>query len=282
MRRVIEFRANRIIYNFIKSNSIQGQAIVPANLCQSVIDTLLFAGMNLIFVDISTETLCADSSSVIKHAENASLFLFVHTYGVDDDCPSWFFNVKKTNPNIAIIDDRCLCFPSFTFNEEYVDLVLFSFGEKKQVNLGGGGLGFISSKWKYERIHIDVPSLFVTQEWGFEKELFIEKSQRTLIHKKQLNHIYEQNLPKGIQMQRKYQQWRFNIIVPQKDLILREIFNAGLFASSHYKSLSSDCLIANHLHEHIINLFNDFNYSEEQAIQTCRIIIEVLKHHDRL
>ena len=42
MRRVIEFRANRIIYNFIKSNSIQGQAIVPANLCQSVIDTLLF------------------------------------------------------------------------------------------------------------------------------------------------------------------------------------------------------------------------------------------------
>lgn len=280
MRRVLDYRANKILYNFILSNKIQGKAIVPANVCQSVIDTLHLAGMELFFVDIAQETFCADRSSVFSCAREASLFLFVHTYGIEMDCPSWFFELRRINPGIAIVDDRCLCLPQLSPHEGMADLVLYSFCAKKQVDLGGGGIGFVSEKWNYERVPVIKNTVLFNLEWDLDEDVFFDTRQRVLHHKKHLNDIYANSLPVGIQMDAAFQQWRFNLLVSHKDIVIQELFKDGLFASGHYKSLLDGCVVASQLHNRVINLFNDFYYSEEQAIRTCKIINRVLEQYD--
>ena len=76
-----------------------------------------------------------------------------------------------------------------------------------------------------------------------------------------------------------YQQWRFNILVNEntKHIILKSLFDEHLFASSHYLSLSKvcknqECPNSTNLNNKIINLFNDFYYTEEKAFSTCKII----------
>lgn len=276
MNRVIDYRANKILYNFILSNRIHGKAIVPANLCHSVVDTLHCAGMDLVFVDISDNTLCIDYTGVINNAADASLFLFVHSYGLEIDCPQWFSEVRERNPHIAIIDDRCLCMPQLFCQDSLADLVLYSFCAKKQVDLGVGGIGFLSNRWDYQSHFVQPNACLTNQSWVLDEELILNRSQCVLNHKKHINSIYTSLLPRDIQMSEVFQQWRFNIIVPQKEIVLRELFAAGLFASSHYRSLSELCTSASHLHSQIINLFNDFYFTEEQAIKACRIINKIL------
>ena len=84
-------------------------------------------------------------------------------------------------------------------------------------------------------------------------------------------------LPKEIQFPIEYQNWRFNIRVNNKEEILKNIFDAGLFASGHYKPLADHCPVAKDLYEHVINLFNDFYYTEEQARRTCEVICKWCK-----
>ena len=276
MRRIVAYRANRILYSFIKRNQICGSVIVPANICQSVVDTLILAGMNLIYVDISKDTLCADRASVIKVAPYASLFIFVHTYGVEMECPEWFSEVRKVNPGIVIIDDRCLCMPQQFFREELADLVLFSCCPKKQVDLGIGGIGFISGKLDYDEIPVEANPVLTNDIWQPEFDRMEQVRIAVSDHKSRLNRIYAESLPLDIQLNERFQHWRFNILVPQKDLVLQSIFDAGVFASSHYKSLSDSCSVATQLQSQVINLFNDFYYTEDQAIRTCEVIKRII------
>lgn len=276
MRRIVAYRANRILYNFIKRNYIFGSVIVPANICQSVVDTLILAGMNLIYVDISKDTLCADRASVINIAPYASLFIFVHTYGVEMVCPEWFSEVRKANPGIVIIDDRCLCLPQQYFREELADLVLFSCCSKKQVDLGIGGIGFISEKWNYDEIPVEANPVLTNDIWQPEFDRMEQVRIAVSDHKNRLNRIYSESLPLDIQLNERFQHWRFNIVVPQKGIVLQTLFDSGLFASSHYKSLSDSCSVTSQLQAQVINLFNDFYYSEDQAIRTCEVIKRII------
>lgn len=71
--------------------------------------------------------------------------------------------------------------------------------------------------------------------------------------------------------------WRFKIIVINRDRILKELFRNKLFASSHYASIGTilnrqSCPIADHLNQNIINLFKDKYYTEEKARRTVEII----------
>ncbi|MEI6221562.1 MAG: hypothetical protein WCP97_02245, partial [bacterium] len=102
----------------------------------------------------------------------------------------------------------------------------------------------------------------------------IQNSQKI---KNKINSIYENMLPKKIQFAAKFQQWRFNITVPQKEVLLKEIFKNGLFASSHYASLdgifsTNKAPNAEKIHSSIINLFNDRYFNESKAVQLCKII----------
>ena len=106
------------------------------------------------------------------------------------------------------------------------------------------------------------------------------KMDAMIAHKEKLNAVYRKMLPSAIQLPDAYQHWRFNILTDKKNEILKALFAEGLFASSHYKSLSKDCLIARNLHEHVLNLFNDQYFTAEQAIRTCEIINAFLNKND--
>ena len=274
---VTAYRANRILYNFIKSNSIQGEAIVPANLCRSVVDTLYLAGMKPFFVDISEDTLCVDDRVVIGRAKDASLLVFVHTYGIEMDCPGWFSTIKSINPSLAIVDDRCLCLPQLSLDSCFADLVLFSTCRKKQVDLGVGGIGFLSEKWEYYETIVESNAILTNKGWTPEFYSIEERIRDSVMHKEFLNSIYYDCLPLEIQLPKAFQNWRFNILVSNKEEILEQLFGTGLFASSHYCSLSDQCSVAVNLHKRIVNLFNDFYYSEAQAIRTCEVINNVIR-----
>lgn len=271
MRLVSEYRANKVLFNFLATNKIRGSVVLPANICPDVVDTLQALDLNLIFVDISSKTLCIDEEQSMRYIPNASVLVFVHTYGVELDTIKFFRKVKQCNPNIIIVDDKCLCLPQFEAFENNAGLVLYSLGAKKQVELGEGGFGFVANQWDYKDCNDD-SGLLLNTKWILNKYEVLEQMQKVVEHKKRLNAIYRTNLPDVWQMPDAFQHWRFNIRVNKKDELLQRIFENGLFASNHYRSMANSCVVANNLHSQVINLFNDFYYTEEQAIETCRIL----------
>lgn len=272
MRRVVSYRANKILYNFLRSNQLQGTIVLPANICPDVVETLQYAGYVLQYVDIDSRTLVMDWKQAMQYVDEACAILCVHTYGIEDDFTEIFDSFKALNPNIAIIDDQCLCIPDLSLQESSADLILYSTGGKKQIDLGKGGIGYVSSQWRYEDIEIHDNAPLINEEWFFDESAVIRRIDAIIKHKERINKIYRNNLPQNIQLPEKYQHWRFNILVPNKEIILKAIFDAGLFASGHYASMSRECLIATNLHQYVINLFNDFYFTESQAEQVCEII----------
>jgi len=276
LHRVTSYRANKILFNFLKSNNLSGTIILPANICPDVVDTLRYAGNSLYFVDIDAHTLCLDWQQVQLIAKDAAAVLAVHTYGIEENFNEQFAALRAINPNIAIIDDRCLCMPELDEPNSTGDLVLYSMCSKKQVDLGIGGIGYVADDWNYEEINVPENDVLTNETWTLDEKALLAKMDAVIKHKEKLNAIYRKNLPANIQLPAPYQHWRFNIIVPNKEDILKAIFDAGLFASGHYQPQANDCTVATNLYNHIINLFNDFYFTEEQAIKTCERINELV------
>ena len=276
MKLVTANRANKILYNFIQANNTTGKVLLPVNICTDVVATLQYAGLELEFVDIQADNLCIDQEAVLSLAKEASMLLFVHTYGVENEFDYFFQKVKEVNSEIVIVDDKCLCMPDLHVEESSADLVLYSTGAKKMVDLGGGAIGYVADQWKYDEIKVE-PNEYLTNEmWLLDSKQFYMKMDAMIAHKEKLNAVYKKMLPFAIQLPDAYQHWRFNILTDKKNEILKALFAEGLFASSHYKSLSLDCPIANNLYSYVINLFNDQYYTEEQAIRTCEIINSII------
>lgn len=276
MKLVTANRANKILYNFIKSNNVEGKILLPANVCESVVYTLRYAGVDCEFMDIQADNLCLDQSAVLQLAPSAAMLLFVHTYGVEDEYHEFFAQVKEVNPNIIIVDDKCLCLPDLEVEETPADLVLYSTGTKKMVNLGGGAIGYIADQWEYDEVEVEPNDYLTNEKWLLDTKQMYIKMDAMISHKEKLNAIYRDMLPASIQLPAQYQHWRFNILTDKKDEILKALFAEGLFASNHYQSLSPACAIANNLHNYVVNLFNDQYYTKEQAIRTCEIINSII------
>ena len=271
MRRVVAYRANKVLYNFLRSNECKS-IIVPANICGGVVRLLQWMECTIIYCDINSATLCMDEEAVLQVVDKADALLFVHTYGIETDFSESFAKFRKQNQKIAIIDDRCLCLPEVQVEDCAADLVLFSTGEKKPVNMGIGGIGFVAEGWNYAECVVAENEVLNNSTWELDDDILLSKMDATIAHKEKLNAIYRKALPKNIQLPEAYQHWRFNIMVPNKEQIMQAIFDAGLFASGHYAPQSHDCPVAGKLYEHVINLFNDEYYTEEQAEKTCGII----------
>ena len=274
-KRVTAYRASKILYNFLKSNQEQIRApfLIPANVCSNVPDTLEEAGVKYRFVDIDAKTLCMDAQYVLEHAKEISGIVMVHTYGVETDFAPFYRQLRVENPDVLIVDDRCLCMPSFEQNTYDADLVLYSFSEKKQVNMGKGSMAYVSENVRYEECAIPAQSFLTNEEWVLNEGEVLAAMDAAILHKEKLNAIYRKELPKQIQLPEAYQHWRFNILVKNKEEILKALFDAGLFASSHYKALGEEpAPIASNLAAYVINLFNDSYFTEEQAMKSCDII----------
>ena len=110
------------------------------------------------------------------------------------------------------------------------------------------------------------------------EEYFSEVEQASILsleHKYKINEIYK-SLPGSLPIA--YHNWRYQIIVANAEECKKALFDHGLYCSNHYMSLCNGYFynmltpVCDYLESHIINLFNDFCYTEEQAVKTSYLL----------
>jgi hypothetical protein len=220
-----------------------------------------------------------------------------------------FAAIKSANPDLLLIDDRCLCLPELEPDpSNAADVQLYSTGYAKVVDLGLGGFAFLKDDVAYahrslpfqqqdlESIEQDYrqsvadckPYIYQDSNWlqtDTEISPWSRYSERvknvlklTLLQRQNINAVYDALLPVELRLPDEYQTWRYNIRVPDNKKILAAIFAGGLFASAHYASLEGIFgagigAQAGHLAAHVVNLFNDHHYSLDMAEKTARLIL---------
>lgn len=318
MKTVWEQRASTILFNLISSLETPGLFLIPSNVCPVVAATLLKAGRGFELVDIDPQTHCLDERLLLSKLETNRRryagILFVHTYGSPRSFEPAFRAVKECAPHLLVVDDRCLCIPGFDDLEQTAaDVLLYSTGYSKYAELGYGGYAFMRQGLRYRRtgrafdaaahetlvgamreaqetgqafLYLDSNWLDCTPPTGsFEsyRSEVLARCDSVRTHKELLNRIYQESIPPEVQMGSGLHDWRFNILVPQKEKLLRSIFDAGLFASSHYPSLvgvfgTGEGKQAERLHSRVVNLFNNDRFS---AVQAERVSVLVANHLKR-
>jgi len=313
---VFERRACAILYNILRARSDLRPFLLPANVCPIVPVTFFEAGQPFELVDI-----CADSLEMNRHLAQERLqasdhagVLFVRPYGSDRDATSLFMEFRSVQSDLCIIDDKCLCRPDAGGRSvsPVADVTLFSTGHAKYADLGIGGFAHLADgvvyrnerglfdhnaltavKAAYERA-ISHRTAFTMRaagwldlgepatSWSDHRRLVGETLAAVDSHKEAINAIYERGLPAEIQLSRHFQNWRFNIRLPDATGFVRAVFAAGLFASRHYASLGGIFAKgtfpeAGRLHASIVNLFNDRNFDVPRA---RRMVDLVLRHLD--
>ena len=235
--------------------------------------------------------------------------IYVRTYGAIFDAATLFDELKWRSPQALIVDDRCACVPSFVVStsSSQTDATLYSTGYAKYADVGYGGYAILSDAALYHRFRLPYdPHDLELQTIRYKKVLadgdefnyidnawldFAEpevdwatyrKTVETQIRqvskiKHSINKIYTNGLPPDIQLPLEFQSWRFNIHVADKLALLAAIGKAGLFASGHYESLSGLFgrgvgETARTVHQHVINLFNDFHFDEAKAAKLVDLI----------
>ena len=269
-------RATKLLYNFLKVNNISGKVLLPANICPEVVQTLHYAGMTTQFVDLQVETLCIHQDAVLSLAKEASVLLFVHTYGIEHDFYTFFEQVREQNPDIIIVDDKCLCLPDLEVKDSAADLVLYSTGERKLVSLGGGAIGYLADRWEYDEVEVEESELLSNELWLLDPKQLYMRMDTIIAHKEKLNSIYRSMLPEAMQLPDAYQHWRFNILVPNKEQILAALAAEDIPAESPSPAQDEACVVASKLHTLAIQLYNDKRLTQEQAVRACEIICELL------
>lgn len=306
-------RASAILYNLLVSQKQTKPWLLPANICPIVPITFMKADVPFEFVDISPETLHMDlgqAEARIKKRDVGGL-LYAHTYGDESTPDDFFARAKSLNPEMLIVDDRCLCIPKIE-GKSSADVILFSTGYAKIVELEFGGYVFLRKDVKYQpaSLPFHLQSLEALEgnyksavqrrsrfdyrdsdwlltdldlpTWDEYRQKIETKLETSLAHRKTLNEIYSSRLPNEIQLSKQYQTWRFNIRVKNKKRVMDEIFANGLFASSHYASLAgimSEGIapVAEALADEAINLFNDHHFTVEMAERVCEILLRMCR-----
>jgi hypothetical protein len=235
--------------------------------------------------------------------------LFAHTYG-DPSTPQDFFSlIKKQYPDLMVIDDRCLCIPDLVPDPtSTADVILYSTGYAKIVDLEYGGFAYLREDVNYhshvlpfhlsdlevveknykQSIEAGKQYSYIDSNWlqtDLDLPVWPEFAERvrtakesSISHRQSVNAVYNSLIPPSLSLGEEYQLWRFNLRLPDKKKALEAIFNAGLFASSHYASLGGimgpgKFPAAEHLAEEVVNLFNDIHYTLEMAEKTAKIVL---------
>lgn len=305
-------RACAILFNLLVNRGSAKPWLLPANICPIVPITYLKAGVPFEFVDISSATLHMDLDQVearIRRRETGGI-LYAHTYGDESTPEDFFTSAKSIDPEILLVDDRCLCMPSF--NEmTSADVVLFSTGYAKIVELNFGGYALLdddveyqSEQLEFEPAHLeDLENAYKSavrnrsrfdyrdtdwlqsddelMDWDSHRKQIEKGLVSSMRHRMEINEIYSSRLPGDIRLPEQYQTWRFNLRVRNKEEILTKIFGAGLFASSHYASLAGiladgHAPLAEALADGVLNLFNDHHFTPGMADRACDLILNAL------
>jgi hypothetical protein len=314
MHFIFKNRASAILYDYLcqSENSV---FILPANVCSIVPVTFLKAKVSFLLADINLETFSMDldaAECLIKN-NKANSILYVYPYGatVAKDIEKLKY-LKLKYPFLNIIADKCLCIPDFLtdFPGMDEDLILYSTGYSKVVDIGIGGFGYsknaivsktFQAQYSPEDLKILTDALhgaiknkqafnYANTNWLDVRESILSKDEfilrvteelKTSLNRKyEYNEIYKSAIPEQYRLPDEYQYWRFNILVQDNENILNDLFSQKLFASAHYVSLGK-CFgqgsfpNAEYLSSHIINLFNDFRVNRDMV---CKVAQSIYKH----
>jgi hypothetical protein len=122
--------------------------------------------------------------------------------------------------------------------------------------------------------------LEISDEYPDYYERVSEKMETTKEHKERINSIYS-CIPGSMDIS--YCDWRYQLLIENAEECKRALFSQNLFCSSHYKSLGDgyfdDTQTPNceYLEAHILNLFNDFRFTEDQAKRATEILCGIAK-----
>lgn len=318
MHLILKNRASAILYDYL-CQAETSVFVLPANVCIIVPVTFLKAKVSFLLVDINLKTFSMDldaAEGLIKD-KKADSILYVYPYGatVASDIEKLKY-LKLKYPFLKIIADKCLCIPQFIedTSEMDEDLILYSTGYSKVIDIGIGGFGYskndIASKsYQAQYSPEDLKKLtdalygaikdkqaltlnYAESNWLDYRESILsrdefiirvtEELRNSLKRKKEYNEIYKSTIPEQYRLPDEYQYWRFNILVQDNEKILNELFSQKLFASSHYASIGK-CFghgsfpNAEYVSSHIINLFNDFRVNKDLVYKVAHSISKCLK-----
>lgn len=304
-------RASAVLFNWLLSNKIKGKVLLPANICESVPAVYMKAGLSVDFCDIKYGTWMPDERQILNmlNSEHISILHYNHTYGASGD--EALIQIRSMFPDLIIVEDCCLGIPEIENFNGIADLKLFSTGHTKIVNIGYGGFATVSDRYNYSmhkspnykvenvkafdnhvkqchRIFQPVKRSVMLGEWmntedDVEDNYFksVKKELENIIpYKQQINKIYRSwclNMPENMQM------WRYNVLVENQKECLDILYENDLYASNHYMSLGNGYFSdrrtpnTNWLESHIINLFNDKNYSIYQAEKTVDLLSKIAR-----
>lgn len=302
-------RASTILCNYLKSKAFPKPFLLPANACPVLPLTFLKAGISFEFVDIDESH--AMSKDIAKEKISSNEFsglVFVHAYGKRFDNAAFYREVKHICPDCCIIDDRCLCQPELSDELPVnTDLVLYSTGYAKYVELMHGGFGITdykidcSFRYEYSESEETRQQTYIKERLNdggvyeladdfpwlngaplqYSQEEYIRRIQDRIpemySQKDCINTIYRTNLPKDIQWGADYDNWRFMVSVNNRDKVLDAIFNNGLFAGANYPSVSylfkkQHSPQAEEESKHTLNLLNNHRVDEAFALKLCEVI----------
>ncbi len=263
-------RACAILHGLLREE--ERPFLIPANICSVVPDTFREAGHAFELVDIEETTLEIDPEACLDRVRREPVggLLFVRPYGRDRNVDAFFRAFKELQPDMLLIDDKCLCPPDCEGLgiSPWADATLFSTGYAKHVDLGYGGFAHLGER----RLYLPVPEV----AWEEHHRRIEEELLRADEHKARLNAIYSAVLPREIQLDPGFQSWRFNVRVPEPDRLVESLFAAGLFASRHYAPLGESFGVAERLHGEVVNLFNDRYFDEDRAERAARLVLRHL------
>lgn len=312
---VLGSRALSILGNFLICNRIQ-KVFLPANCCPVVYALLGSLDIKIQALDLTPSLRNLNmrplKNFLAKNSNEVTALLLAHTYGALSEVNDSNSQELRAAGLSFIIDDRCLCIPKF--ENFWADLTLFSFGYSKFIQLNQcGAIAFVKKPSTYKRltwgynaksyeavdqalrsyhnpytvgknignlswISNEEENLTLSIEWILKNiPILVEQ---TLEKKLILNTIYRGELGSesgiGI-LDDTFNFWRFNILINDSTVVLKKIFNAGLFASNHYRTYDKSCQNSADLSKNVVNLFNGRTQSKEFCLSCCDIILKGIK-----
>jgi hypothetical protein len=114
-----------------------------------------------------------------------------------------------------------------------------------------------------------------TMSWSTYRERVLRA--RADAHTATILQVYRRHILEAVHLPSAYHSWRFQIRVPRRDTLLKQIFATGFFASDHYFPAATlfgghPCPVATALSADIVNLFHDFRVSLADADQIGKLV----------
>lgn len=278
-RLVLGSRASLVLYRALVGRGDHRRALLPSNVCAALPMTFVAAGIEVEFVDIDPATLEVDLAICAERiAEEApghyGAVVVVRPYGALRDLTPELTALRALQPDLMLIDDRCLCDPATAREDPLgpVDLRLFSTGRRKFADLGYGGFGILSSDIPYEErcsppwrpgddarmeAHVkealrsghaissetlegldwidDTPRVEESDDYLAEVDAAAERARSV---RQRHDAIYRAVIPSEAWLGPALSTWRFNVVLNESSRAVEGLFADGLFASRHYPDLA--------------------------------------------